>query len=241
MAISPVIANCVQVRLLWTFAGRGGVNVLHAQAAAGVVVNQALADTLGSAIKSAFTTNLAPRMSQNSALVRVGVRDIRVANAAEFLDTGGLVAGTNVGEPLPPQTALCVTLRTAQAGKSFRGRTYLGGFTEADNDVNGISSTAVSTAAIAFLNAVKTAMTSSQLTWAVASRPAEGYVVVKTTTHTDGTTSTKTLTTVKPKAGGAAAITSIQSRDASWETQRRRTNNRGAAPTTFDAVATLVF
>lgn len=231
MAISPVIPNCVQVRLLSAVNSQLSVNVLNAQVQAGLVVNQALAETLGSSIKASWTAQLGPVMGSTVGLIRVGVRDMRVPNSAEFLDTGAAVAGSAVGDVMPGSVALCITLRTAQAGKSFRGRTYISGFTEANNGPTGVALAAAGTAAVAFLNALKGNLTAAQLTWGVASRPAEGYVVVKTTTHIDGTTSTKTLTTVKQKSGQVTPITSIASRDLAWESQRRRTNSRGQVPT----------
>lgn len=241
MAISPVIANAVQVRLAWNIAGQGAYNVLNAQASAGVVVNQALAETLGSAIKSAYTSNLQAVTGLTSGLIRVGVRDLRVPNAAEFLDTGAGIPGAATGDPLPGFVSACFTLRTAKSGKSFRGRVYLGGFTEADNDTSGSAALAIATAGVNFLNAVKAAMTASQLTWAVASRPSEAYIINKTTTHNDGTTTTKTLTRVTAKSGGVEPITSVSSRSGAWETQRRRTNGRGVLPTSLGPVAEIRF
>jgi hypothetical protein len=241
VAISPVIANCVQIRLLYNIANSLAINVLNARAAAGVVVNQALADTLGSAIKTSWTTNLAPLTGTNSGLTRVGVRDLRVPNAAEFLDTGAGGIGTGVGDSLPASVCLCLTLRTAQAGKSFRGRMYISGFTEAHNVVLGVGDQAAATAAVGFANAIKANMTASQLTWAVASRPAEAYTVVKTTTHADGTTTAKTITRVTAKSGGLADITAVSSRDLNWESQRRRTNSRGAVPVLINEVAGVRF
>jgi hypothetical protein len=218
MPISPVIANTVEVRLLWALAGNGAINVLHATSPT-VPVNQALANTLGAAIKSAFTANLGPMFNSGSGLIRVGVRDLRIEHAAEFLDAGTSVVGSGVGDSLPSQVALCITLRTASAGKSFRGRVYLGGFIETENDAAGTALTVVST------------------TFAVASRPAERTTLVETTFHNDGTTSTRTVTQSPARAGGSTPVTSISSRNSQWETQRRRTNGRGAVPTSLTAVA----
>ena len=54
--------------------------------------------------------------------------------------------GSVAGDPLPGNVALCFTKRTGFAGRQFRGRFYLGGFSEADfsgNTYQGISSHAV--------------------------------------------------------------------------------------------------
>lgn len=241
MAISPVIPNCIEVRLLWIINGQGAVNVLHATAPAGTVVNQALANTLGAAIKTAFTTNLGTLMSGGSALARVGLRDLRTANQTEFLDTGAVTGGTGTGDPLPGSVAACATLRTALSGKSFRGRVYIGGFNETVNDSSGAASGASSTALVSFISAIQSAMTTSSLTMAVASRPAERYTIVKTTFHNDGSTTVKTLVNGNARAGAATPVTAVQVRSNSWESQRRRVNGRGAPPSLLTAVAEHTF
>lgn len=40
------------------------------------------------------------------------------------------VAGTLAGEQVPNNLAICMTHRTARSGRSYRGRTYFGGFDE---------------------------------------------------------------------------------------------------------------
>lgn len=227
MAVSPVVNNAVQVRLIWSLGPELAINVLNGVASAGVTVNQGFANTLGAAIKSSFTAQLAAQMHPSTALQKVGVRDLRQANMPEFRDSGTFVAGTGTGDPLPKQTALCVTLRTAASGKSFRGRVYLGGFTEAANDANGAILAATTTAALAFLNAVGANFTASGLTVGVLSRPAEHYTVVKTVFHNDGTTTTDTVSNVSAKAGGITAVTAYEARNTRWESQRRRDNARG--------------
>lgn len=234
MPPSPIIPATVEVRLLWIFGGQGAVNVLHAIAPGGFVVNQTTTNTLGAAVKSAYTANLATQQPPSTSLVRVTMRDKRVAAAAEFLDTGAAVPGTGTADdPLPPQTAMCITLRTAQSGKSFRGRTYLGGFGELSNQTGGLIAGPASTAGIAFMNAVSAAMTSSGLTFAVSTRAAEASVLQRVTNHADGTTTTTVLSRTTAKSGNSTPVTLLQSRNAVWETQRRRNNGRGAQPTAF--------
>lgn len=196
-----VIPNTVMVRLLWSHGTHTPVNVLGALKNGTVTVNQTLANTVGAAIKSAFTSSgLAAVVSSSVDLVNVGLRDISTANLAEFLDNGAAVPGTDAANALPPQTALVVTLRTANAGKSYRGRTYLTGFTEASNEADGTVSVAARTAATAFLNAINTALAASSMSLAVMSRPNAAHA----------------------KAGWSTAVTTVQMRDAIWDTQRRR-------------------
>lgn len=47
------------------------------------------------------------------------------------------LAGSETADPLPSQTQLCVTWRTGITGRRYRGRTFVGGFTEDSNDTDG--------------------------------------------------------------------------------------------------------
>ncbi len=140
---------------------------------------------------------------------------------ARFIDTGGPVVGTATGDALPRGTALCVTLRTARAGRSYRGRTYLGGFGEGDNDTDASASSTLVTLGVAFLTAVQAAMAASGWQMAVLSRPAEAYSTTKTITHADGSTTVDTKSHPS-RPGFGTAVTSITARNDVWDSQRRR-------------------
>jgi hypothetical protein len=73
----------------------------------------------------------------------VVVTDLRTEGAPEFTSQAGgfPFVGTDSAQSLPFQTAAVTTWRTALRGRSFRGRTYLGGFTEAFSDGRNPSST----------------------------------------------------------------------------------------------------
>jgi len=191
-----VVSNGVLVRLLWT---RGGltyaINVYGATGLGPAQINQAFANTLGAAIKSAFATSTwNAQVSSQVSLDKVGVRSIGALNQPEFLDSGVGVAGTATGNFLPPQTALVITLRTALAGKEYRGRTYLCGFSVTANDPNGLATVATTNVAGGWVTAIKDALTANGLTMAVISR----------------------------KLNIGTPITLILSRNNVWETQRRR-------------------
>lgn len=225
-----VIPNTIQVRLLWALSGQLGVNVLHGTVGA-LAVTQGLAETVGAAIKSSFSSTLAAHFNSSNALVRVGLRDLRNPNMTEFLDTGALIGGSHVADALPTQNAACITLRTASSGKSFRGRVYISGFTEDDNDVNGLTASAGNIAAANFLIAVQANLLTNGITLAVASRPAEEKILTETTNHVDGTTTVRTLSHQTAKSGQSTRVTAIVVRDANWQSQRRRSNGRGLPPT----------
>jgi hypothetical protein len=223
------------MRLLWSVSGNLAINVIGMVITGNPVFNQALAETIGSAVKGAFTTNLAPRMAANCTLVRVGIRDLRSPNLPEFRDTGTIPPGTGVGDPLPGSLAAVVTLRTAGSGKSFRGRVYISGFCEAENSSAGAASAAVGTSIVAFITAIDTAITGSGLRLAVLTRPQDDIVITETTTHSNGTTTARQLSHQTAKSGAARQVTIIENRNATWETQRRRVNGRGVVPSLLDA------
>lgn len=164
----------VLLRLIWRKGGvDAAVNVLGAVNPTAVVINQALANTLSTAIQSSFTSSgLRALMAPSWSLNQIGVRDINTANHFEFIGTAAAQAGSGVTDPLPDNVAYCATIRTLLAGKRYRGRYYQVGIAEASNDANGQPSTGAKNAVIAFLVAIQANLTTSALTGAVLSRVA---------------------------------------------------------------------
>lgn len=193
---SLVVPNACQVRFVWTASGVPfALNVLGARKVGAVTVNQALANSLGAAIKSAFTSGtLDSRLHSSIALASVGIRDISAANLPEFMEAGAPAPGTGATGLLPPQVALCATLRTNRAGKSYRGRYYQCGWDQSSNTASGASVAAAGTDLAAFLSACVTAFTNASLAMCVISR------TLLTTTD----------------------VNLVQVRDAQWDTIRRR-------------------
>lgn len=230
------ITNGLQLKLYYNITSQLAINVMGMTPSGTVTVNQALAETIGAMVKSAWTAQLGPHMNTSNQLVRVGIRDLRIANLPEFRDTGAPVSGTGgVSEALPAYVALVVTLRTAKAGKSFRGRVYLPGWSESENVAGGVSSGASGIAAVAFINAIGTGLQSSALKLAVLSYPSEDITIDQTTTHADGTKTVRRLSHETAKVGGAEPVTIVENRNATWEVQRRRVNARGGLPTFLTA------
>jgi hypothetical protein len=191
-------------------------NVLGAIRTGSVTFNQALANALDTAIKSSWSANLAPRCATSFSLTSVGVRDINTPSNPEFIGSGAAVVGTGTGDILPRQIALCVTLRTALTGPSHRGRVYINGFVEAENDVNQLASSAAQTGAVAFVNGIMTALGNNGLQLAVLSRPVEARVIPAVPEIT-----------IPGRPGQGLAVTVPVMRNGTWDTQRRR---RGGTP-----------
>jgi hypothetical protein len=137
------------------------------------------------------------------------VRDLRTANLPEFESSPQDVPGTGTGDVLPLNVAACLTLRTALAGKSFRGRQYFSGFTEAQNDAAGRVAPAVNTAIKNLFDNFGNAMVAHGWTPAVLSRPADAVTIPAKTTPA--------------RVGQGNPITASIARNLKWESQRRRT------------------
>lgn len=211
-----VIANAALVTIHWARGDVAFINQLGALAPAGVVIGQTMANDLGIDIKAALaSTALSADLHTSVSLVAVGVRDIRVAFQPEFVDSSPAVSGTAAGDPLPGSVALVVTFRTGLSGPRNRGRYYQGGLTEAANDASGQCSAIVSGHILSFVDGVRVAIAGAGMTMAVVSRPQLATVVTKE---------------IAARPGGVQGITSLQIRNNTWDSQRRRAS-AGAAST----------
>jgi hypothetical protein len=167
-----IVPSGALVRLIWN-AGSApyAVNVIGCRKTGATVIDQALANAVGAMIKSGLNASGANGvMGTGISLANVGVRDISTANNVEFLDSGAAVPGGDVGKLLPPQVAQCITLRTARAGKSFRGRMYVPGYTITASDQNGAIVASTRDTTVAFVNAIRTGLPAHGLTMAIVSR-----------------------------------------------------------------------
>lgn len=192
---SLVIPTAVQVRLHWTMNGVDAYNVLGGAVAGGFAATQTIANNLGTAILGHFTTSgLAALCATTTSLISAGLRDVRTANQSEYVSAAAAVPGTGAGNPLPNEVAAVVTLRTALAGRRYRGRAYLGGFIVGENDATGRIVAGLNTAMVTFMTNVQTDMAAQGITLAVLSRK---YLL-------------------------ATPVASITARDTSWDTQRSR-------------------
>lgn len=191
-----VIPQGMLVRLIWQFNTVDyAVNVIGARNATPNPVNLALANTLDNAFKARFTSSgLRALCAAPFQLKRTTVRDISIANQPEFVSTNTGQFGTGAGSMLPGNVSYCVTLRTALAGKSYRGRFYVCGMVASQSDANGNPVSGLLTAAAAFVNGLGTDLTTSGFTMGVISR------------H---------LSTVTP-------MTAAEPRNTTFSTQRRR-------------------
>lgn len=206
-----VIPNAAITKLTWAGGSRTWQNVIGVVATAALpTIDQALANNLMTDAAAAFVSSgLNALMPTTSQLLSVSVRDISGPNRPEFVSAGAGSAGTGTGDLLPLNVAAVATLRTAGAGRSFRGRVYLSGFTETQNDATGRTSAAVNTGIVTFLNSLNTSWTARGLRLAVLSRPRDAVTIPERT--------------IPAHTGFATAVTAVLARNTKWESQRRRT------------------
>lgn len=218
------VPGAAQVRLMWTTPGGGiMINVLGAAVSGSPTFGQAHANSLGSAIKGSFASSgMNARVHTGVSLVSIGVKDLRSQSLTEFLDQNAPVAGTATGDRLPGNVAFCVTLRTNLSGPRYRGRVYLGGFAEADNEADASATSALAATAVAFITAVQGNMASNGLSLGVISRPHEAVTVTTVTHLNDGTDRTE-VDEHAGRPGQVNVVTLIQARNDVWDSQRRRT------------------
>lgn len=183
--------------------------VIHYSNPSSVTVSQTLANTVFDSLKSLWTTNLATHCPPTTIFTDVNLRDINTAGNALVASNTAQAPGTAAGgERLPNQIAACLTVRTARAGKMFRGRMYWPGFAEtanaADNHIIAAAKTALDTFATNFITAANV----GGLTFGVAHRP----------TAFDEITGLP----ISPGLGFITPATQVVCRDNIWDTQRRR-------------------
>ena len=206
-----VIANCGQLKINWSGPTRTWANIYGMIGLPTLpVFDQALANALFTSIAAALpASGLASLLADTVILESISIRSLNSANQPEFVGTGTPVGGGGVGDMLPLSVAACVTLRTAQAGKSFRGRSYISGFTETQNDANGRISTAANTAAQSWVQQIVGALGTHNMGMAVLSFARDAATIP--------------AKTVVAKPGFGNTVTALLVRNTKWESQRRRT------------------
>jgi hypothetical protein len=125
----PVVTDALQVTVHGTSASSEILENVFGIVFTGTLT-QAYADAVSDYFATAYTElqgGTADDVSYNS----VTVTDLRTVDGPQFESTSSWpIVGTDSGDMLPLQTAGLISWYTARRGRSFRGRTYLGGFCE---------------------------------------------------------------------------------------------------------------
>jgi hypothetical protein len=125
-----------EIRIGWADAGTNlSVNVMHVTFAAHVTLTQAVADAYAEIIEGAFdASGIVAYQSTEHVLDHVIVTDLDAEGAPQFSGAFDAYAGASMAEYLPLQTCAMTEWMTGFRGRSGRGKTYWGGFTEVASD-----------------------------------------------------------------------------------------------------------
>lgn len=130
MPVNPIVPDTYEVRVHFSRSdGEEMINVFNADAG-GAPLDNTINAALLAVVEGAWTDNLIPLMSDSVTMDKVTITDLNSLAGPQRINAVALV-GALSDNPIPNQVAGVVTWRTFTRGKSFRGRSYLGGFTEA--------------------------------------------------------------------------------------------------------------
>lgn len=171
------IPSTYRVVSIHSFTGEEIVNVMHVhKVAGGNAEMDAVRDrfhTLWVNSSSSSPKGVNDQLQIKCHLTKISVQDISTTPFPVPRETLYNVAGSDAGNPLPLQTSLVISLKTDLAGRSFRGRVYLGGLTAAMNTDDGsypvANSTKLNNVGLAF-DALVTGLISDGTYLVVASR-----------------------------------------------------------------------
>lgn len=205
-----VVPLAGQARLHWRFhtANVLWFNVFGFNYTGTPAIDPASVESLFTAIKGAFSTNLALTMT-DTRLLALGLRDVRTESQAEVLSTSAFVGSTSAAPANPRNVSMVTTLRTAKAGRQWRGRLYLSGWDTGYNTTEGVSGPGAEVAALNFWNAVKDAFENAGWTWALLQRELPER-------------KDKQGNTLPLRPAHAESVTQLVATDDVWDTQRRR-------------------
>jgi len=195
----PNLPNTWRVIVKYGVNGTHFENVLHVTAPTSALPSDVAAD-----VAAAWNAagSLKTKQSNICAFETISVQPYDGVTAPIDVIVPGFTGsgGTAVSPPAPIQVAGLCTLRTLQAGRSHRGRIYVGAWTDGDVDADGTrwSSTALSSGQTAFDNFLTT---------------------IHSRTHVTS------LEVYSPKLNAKAAVVSMVFRQY-FGTQRRRAEQR---------------
>ena len=135
--------NVARAQVVGRIDGQDVINVLHFDEVDATAVGwtPARLDTLIGSIASAYSVYVMPFLSNSYTLERIAAYHLSGPGGVVSEQTIiGVTGGINATPALPNSVALCATIRTARAGRSYRGRTYFSGLAEGQVVANRVTS-----------------------------------------------------------------------------------------------------
>lgn len=208
------VANTLQIRVTQSVAGvTAPVNNYHIKYDAPPGLTQGLADGIAEALENLYeSSTLNAHLSTAWSITEILVTDLTSAGAPQFAGAFDPIAGTDAADLLPTQDAALINWITATRGRSFRGKTYHAGFSEAQS--NGSPTAALLTALESFASGLQSTFTVVGQELAVVSRFSGSAL----TPGPGG----QVLLRPSPRVAGVATPITSHHIDRQWHTQRRR-------------------
>lgn len=162
------VPDTAQVTVLQTLFGQEVANVLHFTKEGGYDLNS-LTD-LASVVRDEWKLRILPSQSADLVMDGVRARNLAIQDGfqMEVIAGVGNLGGVNAGS-LPGNVAFCLTHRTANIGRSRRGRTYIAGIAETQVTGNELAAPVASDLAAGF-NTLRLQVAQAGFTFVVASR-----------------------------------------------------------------------
>lgn len=200
MAFIPV-PNTVRSTIEMRLHGTQVVNTLHSRFATPADVAGLTA--VNAELQSWWQAAVAPFLSVDLLLTGITSTDISSLNGPSVQTPVAEISGQRLFPALPGNVALCVTFRSANRGRSARGRNYVPGLCETDVTGNTVTAAVGLGLASAYSQLPDLFGVGLGGAWVVASRYANG----------------------QPRAAGVTfEIISVDVRDLRVDSQRRRLN-----------------
>jgi len=134
------------------------VNVYHFDAGHSITITDV--NAVLTAMDTWLTNQFAPLVSSTITFDEIVVTDISVANGIQGSIIPTTATGGAAGTPAAANAALVVSQRTNFTGRSFRGRTYIGGLTQTVQVTSHeVTTTYVAAVVVAWQNLITTLQT----------------------------------------------------------------------------------
>jgi hypothetical protein len=174
-----------------------------------ISVTQSMANSLFSAVSSAWTSNLTPFLATTTILQNCQIRDMTSYTNPILTSVGTAVPGTSASPAMPVNNAIVITENLNIRGRGAKGRIYLGGWSTNAESPPGVIAPGLVTALGAFCTALFNAVTAAPSTPAVAKVHRAEYYGVTGTLHPE-------------RLSTYATVNQYVVRDNVFDTQRRR-------------------
>lgn len=206
-----VIPQCAQIVMYWNLeSGRQGHIVLYGRYSGAFAGTTAQANSILTGLTTGGAwTALAAFLSTATTLGAITIRDVSVANQPLVSSTTSGASGSSASPSLPNEVAAVVTLRTALAGKSGRGRSYVPGFATNALGAGNVIAAAAVTALQNWANTWPSIISGQGYTWVLGLKARQAYTGSTGTPH-------------PARAATSVPITVATVRDNHWDSQRRR-------------------